>query len=60
MLDLHTPADQRQASSEKWHMIAIAEAILGLQVLCFANLLMQYSCQPLAHKLICAVGRQSG
>ena len=48
MLDLHTTADQRQASSVKWHIIAIAEPILWFQVLCFANLLKQFSCQPLA------------
>ncbi len=33
----HAPADQRQASSVKWHIVAIAKAILGLQVLCFAS-----------------------
>ena len=40
MLNLHV-ADQRQASSVKWHIVAIAKAILGLQVLCLAILLMQ-------------------
>ena len=61
MLDLHTPADQRQAYSVQWHIVAIAKAILGLQVLCFASLAdaVQLSTSGFT-ELICAVGRQRG
>ena len=61
MLDLHAPADQRQAYSVRWLIIAIVNGILGLQVLCFASLLMQVQLLKFGFtKLICAVGRQPG
>ena len=56
MLHLHAPADQQQAASVNWLVIAIG--ILGLQVLCFASLLMQVQLSTFGFTgLICAVGR---
>ena len=66
MLDLHAladqrhaPADQRQASSVNWHIVAIAKANLGLQVLCFASFAFAVQLSTFDFtKQICAVGRR--